>query len=141
MISQPKGRRSRARQRVPRTRLSCEVSRRASSHGFFSVSHTTTHHNAHTPHHNTRHNIPQHTTTARPQHHTKTETERQTERERDRERRRRQRREEKREERRERRRERREKIHFQCGGAWPFLVVVVLFILVKRDLRLLKKVK
>ena len=68
--------------------------------GVFSVSHTT-HHNP--PHHNP------------PQQHDHHTTQRQTERETLRE-----------EETKEKREERREKIHFQCGGAWPFLVGVVL---------------
>ena len=94
-----------------------------------------THHTAHTPQHKT-----QHTTT----HHNNTTTTPHENTDRDRERQRKKTETEKRrEERREKRRERREKIHFQCGGAWPFLVVVVLCLVhpVKRDLRLLKKVR
>ena len=52
--------------------------------------------------HHTPH-TPQLTTTTRPQHHTETETERRPD-------------------------KRREKIHFQCGGAWPFFVDGVLFL-------------
>ena len=63
--------------------------------GLFSVSHTT-HHTAHTPHHNNTTTTP-HGDRDRGRQRKKTETV--TERE--------------------------EKIHFQCGGAWPFLVDVV----------------
>ena len=104
--------------------------------GFFSVSHTT-HHTAHTTQHNTtqhnttQHNTTQHNTTrhdtTRPQHHTETETE--TDRDRQRQRKKTgTEREEKTEE--ERQDKRREKIHFQCGGAWPFFVGVVIFWLI-----------
>ena len=64
--------------------------------------------------------MPQHTTTTRPQHLTKTETERQRQKTET----------ERRGERREKREERREKIHFQCGGAWPLFVDVVIFWLI-----------
>ena len=49
-----------------------------------------------------------------------------------------------RQEQREERRVRREKIHFQCGGAWPFLVDVVLCLVHPvnaRFLRLLNRAK
>ena len=96
-----------------------------STYGFFhifSVSHTKhTHHD-----HNYTHHTPQHTTP-----HGDTDGER------DRERRQRERREDEREETRQNNRrqrktgqhereERRHMIDFQCGGAWPFLVDVVL---------------
>ena len=76
-------------------------------------------HRTHTPHHNTKHNTKhnttqhnttQHdtthhtTTTTRPQHHTETERDRQ------------------------RRQTEREERRFQCGGAWPFFVDGVLFL-------------
>ena len=92
----------------------------------------TTHHTVHTHHtttqdttpttqHNmTHHNTPQqhdHNTTRRDR-----ERQRETEKE-DRERRQRQR--VKRRRNRRRQEKRREKIHFQCGGVWPFLVDVV----------------
>ena len=107
---------------------------------FRCVSHTNTpHHTAHTPHHNTRHNsTPQHNTTQHntphnTQQHTETETDRDRQRQRkktekedrDRERiedGRGETRQEKRRRKRRRQDNRREKIHFQCGGAWPFLV-------------------
>ena len=109
---------------------------------FFSVSHTT-HHTAHTPQH-------KHNTTTRPQHHTEkkrqkqTETDRQRQTETKKEDRDRDTREDGRgETRQEKRRqektrqdknaredktreERRVKIHFQCGGVWPFFVHGVL---------------
>ena len=83
------------------------------THGGFSVPHTT-----HT--HINTHNTTQHNT-LRPQHHTTTErdrereTETETDRDRDRERDR---------DRQRQREQRREKIHFQCGGAWPFFFFV-----------------
>ena len=75
-----------------------------------------------------------HAHTIRPQHHTETETEtdRQTDRQRQRKKTDRERREDGRGETRERDKKtrqdkRREKIYFQCGGAWPFFVGVVIF--------------
>ena len=85
----------------------------------------------------TTHHTPQPTTTTRPQHHTETETEKE-----DREKRQRQR--VKRRRKRRRQDQRREKIHFQCGGAWPFFVDGVLFLVTPvcaRDFCLLIKVK
>ena len=76
--------------------------------GVFSVSHTT---------HPTHHNPPQ------PPHHTETDTER----DRDKERRGDEREEDREDKTTE---ERTEKIHFQCGGAWPFFVDVVIFWLI-----------
>ena len=72
-----------------------------------------THHTYHTPHHNP------------PQQHDHHTTQRQTERETlgEEETKEKKTRELKRE-------ERREKIHFQCGGAWPFFVGVVIFRLI-----------
>ena len=72
--------------------------------GVFSVSHTT---------HPTHHNPPQ------PPHHTETDTER----DRDKERRGDEREEDREDKTTE---ERTEKIHFQCGGEWPFFVDVVI---------------
>ena len=87
-------------------------------HTEFSACHT-----SHTtPQHTTQHTTTHHNTPQQHDHNT-SRKQRQRETETDRERRRRQR-EEKREERRSD--TRREKIHFQCGGAWPFLVDVVL---------------
>ena len=104
-----------------------------SGHTGFSACHTP-HTTPHTHRTHTRHNIPQHTTTTRQQHLTTAETDRDRERDRKRQR----------EKRREKRGERREKIHFQCGGAWPFFVHGVLC-LVKpvnaRFLSLLNSVK
>ena len=78
----------------------------------------------------TRHTTTQDTTT-RPQHHTETETDR------DRERRERGQREKRKQQRRDKTKEdktreekTREKTHFQCGGAWPFFVGVVIFWLI-----------
>ena len=87
--------------------------------GFYSVSHTT-HHTAHTHHNTSQHN----NTTTTPH----------GDRERDRQRRQGQR--EERTERRDKtrqkktRQDKREKIHFQCGGAWPLFVGVVIFWLI-----------
>ena len=89
-----------------------------------------THHTPHTPQHNN--------TTTTPHG------------DRDRDRRQRQRkktgteREEKRRRKRRRQDKRRKKIHFQCGGAWPVFVEVVLFLVnsvCARDLSLLNTVK
>ena len=71
---------------------------------------------------------------ARPQHHTETETEKEDREKKQRKRRRKRIRPDK----------RREKIHFQCGGAWPFFVDGVLFLVnpvCARDLCLLSSVK
>ena len=90
----------------------------------------------HTPQHKTQHN-----TTTRPPHRTETETETDRDRERrqgQREKRRRKRRDKTRQD------KRREKIHFQCGGAWPFFVDGVLFLVnsvCARDFSLLNSVK
>ena len=95
--------------------------------GFFSVSHTTPHRTHTTPQHKTQHTTTHHNNTTTAPHDSR-ERQRQRETETDRER------EEK----------RREKIHFQCGGAWPFFVHGVLC-LVKpvnaRFLSLLNSVK
>ena len=106
-----------------------------SGHTGFSACHTP--HTTHTtPQHKTQHTTTHHNNTTTTPHENRdrqAETERETEKEDG----------DTEEKRREKRRERRGKIHFQCGGAWPFLVVVVLCLVhpVKRDLRLLKKVK
>ena len=121
---------------------------RVDTRGFFSVSHTT---------HHTAHHTAHTTTTTQPQHnHTETETEtdrdrqRQTETEkedRDRERRedgRGETRQEKRRQKKTRHDKRREKIHFQCGGAWPFFCLCSDFLVNSvcvRDLSLLNSVK
>ena len=127
--------------------------------GFVSVSHTAhqthTHqtHTTTTPQQKTQHNTTWHTTThhntlqqKNTTHHTETETERdrdRRQRETEKEDRNRERRGDEREEDKTRE-ERREKIHFQCGGAWPFSVDGVLC-LVKpvnaRVLSLLNSVK
>ena len=73
-----------------------------------------------TPHHNTAH-------TTQTTHHTTTQDttpHRDRQRQRQREKRGRKRR------RQDKSREKREKIHFQCGGAWPFLLGVVIFRLI-----------
>ena len=115
---------------------------------FVSVSHTT-HHTAHTPHRT--HTTTQHNTTPHGDGQRQTETDRDRQRQRkktekedrDRERRedgRGETRQEKRRQKKTRQDKRREKIHFQCGGAWPFLVggVICLFNSVNdRDLCLL----
>ena len=71
--------------------------------GVFNVSHTTHH------------------TPPQPPHHTETDTERETETRREEETK------EKKTEKTRQQEERTEKIHFQCGGAWPLLVGVVIF--------------
>ena len=89
--------------------------------------HTTPHH-AHTPHHTTRHNTPHGDRDRDRQRQTETEKE-----DRDRERRedgRGETRQEKRRQKKTRQDKRREKINFQCGGAWPFFVGVVIFWLI-----------
>ena len=104
---------------------------------FRSVSHTNTHTHTHintqhtqytTPQHNTTHY--DHNTTRRRERQRQTETEKE---DRDRERRedgREEKRQEKRRQKKTRQDKRTEKIRFQCGGAWPLLVGVVIFWLV-----------
>ena len=107
---------------APRAHVENTCARGAGIHGVFSVSHTT-----HTTHHTTTHHNNTTTTPHRDRH-----------RERDIERRGDEREEDKRIE------ERREKIHFQCGGAWPFLVGVVIYLVnpvCARDLSLPYSVK
>ena len=92
------------------------------THGIFQLA--TPHHTSHT-HHNTRHNTPQQhdRNNTRRQRHAETENED---------------REDKTTE------ERREKIDFQCGGAWPFLLIecfVLLNLSNARFLNLLNSVK
>ena len=107
---------------APRAHVENTCGRGASIHGVFSVSHTrhTTHH---TPHHNPPQQHDHHTTRTREK---------------------RRREEERRRQENRREGERREKIRFQCGGAWPFLIDGVLC-LVKpvnaRFLSLLNRVK
>ena len=114
---------------APRAHVENTRTRGAGTHGVFQRVTHHTHHTAHTTHH-TPHTTPQPTITTRPPHHTETDRERdrqrerQTERERDRDRKRKRKKTEK--EDRERRQRQREEIHFQCGGAWPFLVDGVL---------------
>ena len=84
----------------------------------FSARHTTPH-AAHTPQHKTQHNMTHHNS---PQQHDRNNTRRQ----------------------RHATEERGETIHFQCGGAWPFFVDGVLFLVnpvCARDLCLLNSVK
>ena len=92
----------------------------------------------HTPHH-THNNTTQHTTQTHTHHtnhahqHATTHGDRDRDRDRDRERRqdgRGETRQEKRRQKKTRQDQRREKIHFQCGGAWPFFVDVVIFWLI-----------
>ena len=86
---------------------------------FFCVSHHTT--TPHTPHR--PHTTPQHKT----QHHTETDRDRQRQRKKtETEGEEGTKEKTTRQEQREERRVKREKIHFQCGGAWPFLVDGVL---------------
>ena len=102
------------------------------THGNFSARHTTAHT---TTQDTTQHDTPKHTTATRQQQHTETETCRDRERERETEK---EDREDKTTE------ERREPIHFQCGGAWPFFVDGVLFLVnpvCARDVCLLNSVK
>ena len=85
-----------------------------------------------TPHHNTAHTTQttHHTTTQDTTPHGDRQRQTETEKE-DRDRGRRgDEREDARQEQREERRVKREKIHFQCGGAWPFFIGVVIFWLV-----------
>ena len=79
-----------------------------SGHTGVSACHTLTH-----THQHTQHNTTQHITTTTPHDNRKRQRERQTERETETERDRQGQRQRQRE-------QRREKIHFQCGGAWPF---------------------
>ena len=89
---------------------------------FFSVSHHTT--TPHTPHR--PHTTPRHKT----QHHTETDRDRQRQTETETEGEEWTKEKTNRQEQREERRVKREKIHFQCGGAWPFFVGVVIFQLI-----------
>ena len=75
----------------------------------------------HTTPHNTQHNTTQHKTHTHTPHKPRTPTRNNT---------RRQRQRQTETEKEDRDRERREKIHFQCGGAWPFFVDVVIFWLI-----------
>ena len=112
---------------APRAHVENTCARGAGIHEVFSVSHTT-----HTTHHTTTHH---NNTTTTPH------GDRQRERERQGELRRRKRRDKTRQDKRE---ERTEKNRFQCGGAWPFLVDGVLFLvnpICARDLSLLNWVK
>ena len=126
---------------APRAHVENTCTRGAGTHGVFQR--VTTHTNTHT------HTTPQPTTTARPPHHTETDTERDRDRrEKDRERRQRKKTDNERrgDEREEDKttEERREKIHFQCGGAWPFFIDGVLFLVnpaCARDFSLLNRVK
>ena len=114
---------------APRAHVEKTCARGAGIHGVFSVSHTT--HTTHTTHHTTTHHNNTTTTPHGDRH-----------RERDKERRGDEREEDKRIE--ERKREEREKILFQCGGAWPFFIDGVLFLvspICARDLSLLNSVK
>ena len=83
------------------------------THGFFQ---------RFTPHHNTAPHTPHTTPRHKTQHHTETGRDRQRQRQREKRGRKRRRQ--------DKIREKREKIHFQCGGAWPFFIGVVIFRLI-----------
>ena len=99
------------------------------THGFFQ---------RFTPHHNTAHTTQTtHHTRHKTQHHTETDRDRQRQTETETEGEEGTEEKTTRQEQREERRVKREKIHFQCGGAWPFFIGVVICLVKPSNVRFL----